>query len=109
MNDQQKIWELEDEIRRLRRRIAELESKADQPPEFTDAHQEIERVAAHYGVDPSVIKGRSRTKSAVFVRSQAALAVRRLGYSFSEMGQMFGGRDHTTMMNLVRKAEREAA
>lgn len=61
-------------------------------------------VAAHFGVKQSELASADRHKSVALARHVAMyLCKKRLGASFPEVGRAFGGRDHTTAMNAVRK------
>ncbi|MBP5158507.1 MAG: chromosomal replication initiator protein DnaA, partial [Treponema sp.] len=61
-------------------------------------------VAAHYNISISDIKGKKRNSKYTFPR-QVAIYIGRtlLDYSYPELGEEFGGRDHTTMMHSFEK------
>ncbi|MBQ9538097.1 MAG: chromosomal replication initiator protein DnaA [Treponema sp.] len=61
-------------------------------------------VAEHYNISISDIKGKKRNNKYTFPR-QVAIYIGRelLDYSFPELGEEFGGRDHTTMMHSYEK------
>jgi chromosomal replication initiator protein len=64
-------------------------------------------VCAYFGVRLSELKGKRRHRAVSFPRMVAMyLARQRLGTSFPELGDRFGGKDHTTVMNAVRKIDR---
>lgn len=65
----------------------------------------VQRVVAdHYNISLSDIKGKNRSKKYVLPR-QIAIYIGRtlLDYSFPELGEEFGGKDHTTMMHSFEK------
>ncbi len=74
---------------------------------------EITRVVGdYYGISVPLIKGEKRTKSIVVARQVLMYILRNdLQLSFEEIGQMVGGRDHSTVMhahdkiNLLLKTE----
>ncbi|NLY94480.1 MAG: chromosomal replication initiator protein DnaA [Myxococcales bacterium] len=64
-------------------------------------------VCAYFGIRLSDLKGKRRHRAVSFPRMVAMyLARQRLGTSFPELGDRFGGKDHTTVMNAVRKIDR---
>lgn len=67
----------------------------------------LERVAERFDVTVDDLKGRDRHKQVTAARHVAMWAVRQRKLSFPEIGRLFGNRDHTTVMNAVRKIDRE--
>jgi len=65
----------------------------------------IIRVTADYfGLTPNDLKGKKRSQNIVFARQLAMYIGRELtDYSTTELGQDFGGRDHTTVMHSIDK------
>jgi len=65
----------------------------------------IIRVAAEYfGLTPNDLKGKKRSQNIVFARQIAMYIGREMtDYSTTELGQDFGGRDHTTVMHSIDK------
>ena len=65
----------------------------------------IIRVTAEYfGLTPNDLKGKKRSQNIVFARQLAMFIGRELtDYSTTELGQDFGGRDHTTVMHSIDK------
>ena len=65
----------------------------------------IIRVTAEYfGLTPNDLKGKKRSQNIVFARQLAMYIGREMtDYSTTEMGQDFGGRDHTTVMHSIDK------
>lgn len=75
-------------------------------PEFM-----IEFVAEKFGLTSDDMKRKDRHKSVVHVRHVAYWAARQCAPvpSYPELARLFGGRDHTTILNGVRKVEKELA
>jgi len=65
----------------------------------------IIRVASEYfGLTPNDLKGKKRSQNIVFARHLAMYIGREMtDYSTTELGQDFGGRDHTTVMYSIEK------
>ena len=100
--------------------IAQLEALARlHPPPLTIAHVQasvpalpvddtpfdrlLARVASRYGIDARAIRGPSRQQRFVWPRQVAMYVARQAGYSFPQIGDYFGGRDHTTVMHSCLK------
>jgi chromosomal replication initiator protein len=63
-------------------------------------------VAEHYQLSPNDLKGKKRNQSIVFPRQLAMYITRKLTeYSTIEIGQSFGGRDHTTVLHSCDRIE----
>ena len=63
-------------------------------------------VAKHFGMRLSELRSSSRKQSLVRARSLAMLLCRRLtSKSMHQIGDYFGGRDHTTVLHALRKTE----
>jgi chromosomal replication initiator protein len=61
-------------------------------------------IAEHYDLNINDLKGKKKTKNIVFARQLAMYIAREITeYSTTELGQSFGGRDHTTVMHSVDK------
>lgn len=69
---------------------------------------EIQRVVCeHYGLRISDLKSKGRQRSVALPRMVAMYLCRqRLQLSYPEIGDRFGGKDHTTVINAVRKVTR---
>jgi chromosomal replication initiator protein len=69
--------------------------------------ENIQRVVAeYYRLSPNDLKGKKRTQKIVFPRQIAMYIAREITeYSTTEIGQEFGGRDHTTVMHSCQKIE----
>lgn len=68
-------------------------------------HREIvEEICRLYALRPEEVLGNGRRPQLVLAR-QIAMYVcrRRLGLSYPELGRMFGGRDHSTVVHAVKK------
>jgi len=61
--------------------------------------QVIKAVCKHYALEVSVLESRKRSKDVALARHVAMYLLREeLHYSFPRIGEMLGGRDHTTVM-----------
>ncbi|MFA5147751.1 MAG: chromosomal replication initiator protein DnaA [Candidatus Omnitrophota bacterium] len=66
----------------------------------------FEEVAAYFNVRVSDIKGRRRTKQMVVPRQLSMYLIRKLtDHSLPEIGELCGGRDHTTVMHACESVE----
>ena len=64
----------------------------------------IRVVAEYFALTPNDLKGKKRSQNIVFPRQLAMYIGRELtDYSTTELGQDFGGRDHTTVMHSIGK------
>jgi chromosomal replication initiator protein len=73
--------------------------------------EEIQRrVASYFHIDLNELRGAKRQRSILYPRQVAMFLCRKLTEaSLPEIGNAFGGRDHTTVMHAVEKIERESA
>jgi len=63
----------------------------------------IRVVADYYSLTPNDLKGKKKTQNIVFPRQLAMYIGREMtDYSTTELGQEFGGRDHTTVMHSIK-------
>jgi len=77
-----------------------------QPTPSIDRVQEV--VARRWGVTPEGLRSKARTKTLTIPRQVAMyLARNMLGLQLVEIGQAFGGRDHSTVIHSVDKVERQ--
>ncbi len=84
----------------------DLVSRRYRAPGVVSVKEIQRRVAEHYGVDVSEILAHRRTKEIVMPRHVAMFLTKRLTHrSLPEIGRLFGRRDHTTVLNAVRKIE----
>ncbi|MDR1587005.1 MAG: chromosomal replication initiator protein DnaA [Treponema sp.] len=61
-------------------------------------------IAEHFSLNTNDLKGKKKTKNIVFPRQLAMYIAREItDYSTTELGQAFGGRDHTTVMHSIDK------
>ena len=66
----------------------------------------IEETAKYYLLTPEDLKGQRRTKDTALARQIAMFLIRKLtNFSLKEIGSVFDGRDHTTVMSSVRRIE----
>ncbi len=65
------------------------------------------RVAHHYGIKVVEIKSSKRMKALVLPRQIAMYLSRQLTtYSYPEIGERFGGKDHSTIIHAIKKIEK---
>lgn len=71
--------------------------------------EEIQKtVAAHFGIKVSDLKSPKRLKALVLPRQLAMYLSRQLtSCSFPEIGERFGGKDHSTIIHAIKKIERQ--
>ncbi len=68
----------------------------------------INVVADYYNLTPSQITGKERTNQIALARHIAMYLIKKhLDLPFKKIGQMFGGKDHTTVMSGISKVEKE--
>jgi chromosomal replication initiator protein len=68
----------------------------------------IKAVCNYYSVNPTELKGKDRSKEIVIPRQVAMYLMYTLtGTPFMTIGELLGGRDHTTIMHGVKKMEDE--
>ncbi len=74
-------------------------------PDTATTVEDIQRVACTYfGIRLADLKSRRRHRAVSFPRMIAMYICRqRLGTSYPELGERFGGKDHTTVISAVRK------
>lgn len=73
-------------------------------PRVRNASSIIAEVAVAHQLTPAVIVGRNRSYVVAAARHEAAFRiVMELGYSYPKAGRVLGGRDHTTVLNSIRK------
>lgn len=79
---------------------------AESRPSAVDPRSIIRQAAQFYGLKPKNLTSDSRRKLEVLARSQAMSLVRELtDLSYQQIGQLFGKRDHTTVLHACRKME----
>ncbi len=110
---------------RIARQMQELKAEArfselirrlqtdERPSVGPSAREIIAVIARKHGLDSGAIVGSSRQRHVVKARFEAIAEVRRLrpDLSSTQMGKIFGDRDHTTILHALRKidARKEAA
>ena len=85
----------------------QLRDMINQPSSGTITIETIQKVVAdHYNISISDIKSKKKPQKYVFPRQIAVYIARQITeYSFPEIGNEFGGRDHTTIMHSFEKIE----
>jgi chromosomal replication initiator protein len=70
--------------------------------------EEIQKaVAAHFNIKISDLKSPKRLRALVFPRQIAMYLSRQLTvYSYPEIGERFGGKDHSTIIHAIKKIEK---
>lgn len=80
--------------------------KGQEPKQRLHPDELIEMVCKFYDIKPTVIKGPKRDASIVKARQIAMYLLKKeLDLTFVEIGNVLGGRDHTTVMHGVDKME----
>jgi chromosomal replication initiator protein len=83
---------------------------ADQPASLPSVDRVQEVVARRWGVTPEGLRSKARTKTLTVPRQVAMFLARELlGMQLVEIGQAFGGRDHSTVIHSLDKVQREMA
>src|SRR5574344_236871 len=87
----------------------QLRDTFSQPSNGSITIETIQKVVAdHYNISISDIKSKKRDKKFVIPRQIAIYIARQITeYSFPELGNEFGGRDHTTAMHSYEKVEEQ--
>ena len=68
----------------------------------------VNEVARTYNISPEEIRGRKRTANIASARRTTIYVVREItGMSMEDIGQEFGGRDHSTIVYALKEATRE--
>lgn len=102
--------EKDKEIRLLKERLGEkVEFEANEVSRYSvarDIRGIQEKVARYFYIDVKALKSVSRKKNLVVARHIAMYIARERGYSFPEIGCAFK-RDHSTVINGVRKIEKD--
>jgi chromosomal replication initiator protein len=79
------------------------------PPDHATTVEDIQRaVCEYFGIKLADMKGKRRHRAVSFPRMVAMYLCRqRLGTSYPELGNRFGGKDHSTVINAVKKITRQ--
>jgi chromosomal replication initiator protein len=66
----------------------------------------LRKVSDHYGLQPGQLKQKSNARNISFPRQVAMYIVKELMQaSLPEIGRMFGGKHHTTVLHSIQKIE----
>lgn len=83
-----------------------LDAHVEQQPLTVDDLQKI--VADHYKIRVQDLKAKSRTRPIVNARQVAMFLIKKhLDKSLVEIGRSFGGKDHTTVINAIKRIENQ--
>ena len=75
-------------------------------PTLVKPQEVVKAIAAQYKIPAAAIKGPSRSKHLVAARHLAMHILHRdLGVTLEEIGRMFGGRDHSSVLHAVEKID----
>jgi chromosomal replication initiator protein len=86
--------------------IAELIPNRNPRPEPTTVEEIQQRVAGAFGISRAELIGGSRAATPVRARQVAILLTRETtDLSLPQIGRLYGGRDHSTILNALRRAE----
>ena len=89
-------------------KIKQGESAPDQGRAVPSVDRVQEVVARRWGVTPEGLRSKARTKTLTVPRQVAMFLARDLlGMQLVEIGQAFGGRDHSTVIHSLGKVERD--
>ena len=70
----------------------------------------IEETANYYSLTSEDLKGPSRIRDTALARNVAIYLIRKLtNFSLKNVGEVFGGRDHSTILNSLRRIESKIA
>jgi chromosomal replication initiator protein len=77
------------------------------PRQANMSMETIQRVVAEeFHLSLNDLKGKKKTQNIVYPRQLAMFIIREITeYTTTEIGQAFGGRDHTTVMHACQKIE----
>lgn len=79
-----------------------------EPTKQVNVNQIIKAVCNYYSVKTLDLKGKSRNKEVVIPRQVSMyLMYKMIGTPYMTIGELLGGRDHTTIMHGVKKIEEE--
>jgi chromosomal replication initiator protein len=98
-------------LKRIKRGPIDVASVAEQFAADTDAHRPtveriVECVGSYYHVEPRKLQAHGRSQGMALPRQVSMYLARQLTkLSLREIGDYFGGRDHTTVLHACRKVE----
>ncbi len=86
--------------------IAELIPHGQKRPQPTDVEAIQERVASAFGISRAELVGSSRATTPLRARQVAILLTREsTDLSLPQIGRLYGGRDHSTVLNSLKRVE----
>jgi len=65
------------------------------------------QIASRHGLTVDEMIGRSKMHALVRARREFAIEAKKFGFTMKEIGRYLGGRDHTTVMHLIRTKDRK--
>jgi chromosomal replication initiator protein len=75
-------------------------------PEQTPVEEIQQRVAASFGISRAELVGSTRAATPLSARQVAIYLTREMtDLSLPQIGRLYGGRDHSTVLNSIRRAE----
>ena len=95
--------QLRSKLLQAERRIAFLEKAAGDRGKHYPFKELLERVSDVFDLTPEILKGKSRAGDIVAARAVINMILHRRGLSYPRIGQLMGGRDHSTIINSVQK------
>lgn len=82
----------------------EVPAKAPEVPAETPARKILNEVADKHKMPVAAFRSQSRTMPFINLRHEACYRLStELGFSLSQIGRLMGNRDHTTIMNAIRR------
>lgn len=86
--------------------VAEVVPKASRPPGDLPVEEIQRRVASAFGVSRAELVGSSRAATPLRARHVAIFLTREMtDLSLPQIGRLYGGRDHSTVLNALRRIE----
>jgi chromosomal replication initiator protein len=86
--------------------IAEVIPRRSQPVESTPVEEIQQRVASKFGISRAELVGSTRAATPVRARQVAIFLTREMtDLSLPQIGRLYGGRDHSTVLNSLRRIE----
>ena len=86
--------------------VSSIIGRGEEEPRPVHADDLIKIICEYYNTKPTLLKGPKREASIVRARQITMFILKKdLGLSFAEIGNLLGGRDHTTIMHGVLKIE----
>lgn len=87
----------------IRRSFCEVTGCGDMlPPSPTALIRQVEQA---FGLEPGTVAGPDRKSESINARAVAATILRKRGRSLARVGEALGGRDHSTILNLIDKID----